>query len=928
MSPAGEVTLRFKTFYHTQWGEALVLCGPGPMLGNLDVERGHKLECSHVGSTLVWQTSLRVAHPADLLYKYAVVDARLNVVKWESGSHTLHLPADLVNDAIVTVTDVWEDDSHPAHLFARSAFRKAILGDHQIPRLAAEGPRPSICEGHALVKFQVRDWQLKEGQQVCVTGGAPGLGSWQLPQSLSLRLTAPSCWEVEVSIPHTSFPLTYKYVIRGADGTLLLEAGENRMMPAPKEGPLPLLVVRNDSFFRHERRWRGAGVAVPVFSLRTEASVGCGDFADLCPLLDFCRNTGLSVVQLLPVNDTSVKGDWRDSYPYSSLCVFALHPLYLCLDRLPGADASAIQEEVAEARRRLNLPDMDYEQTLAAKLAIARKLFDAAFPQLLSDPAFLEFCAHHEEWLKPYSMFCYFQSFFGTADHTQWGRYSAYDPRATAKFWRPDSESARDMWFCSYLQYHLHCQLSAASAYARERHVVLKGDLPIGVDKCSVDTWLYPNLFHMGTGTGSPPDWFNQDGQNWGFPTYNWEEMAKDDYSWWRRRLAQMARYFQAFFRVDHIIGFFRIWEIPGDCWSGMMGHFRPCIPIARAELEAKGIWDFHRLEEPYVTLALLTAELGDVLAAEAASAFFEPSYGDRLRFREEYASEVVLRTLTVPEGMSGLAVSAWPRIHETLLLMRRNVLLLRDPEDPQKLYPRFDLTKTTSFAALDNVAWAEELAWQHDDYFYRRQEELWRAQGHRTLPALLSSSDMLMCGEDLGFTPACVRPIMEELGILALRIQRMPSGQEEFGDPADYPYMCVASPSSHDTTTTRAWYEEDAPRRQRYYAQVLGGEGPAPASCTPEIMRAIAQQHVDSPAVLAIFPIQDIIALETWDRVRPASEETINAPSNPEHYWRYRMHLTLRELDCPRLQATVQGLLLSSGRCLAGDLPRLMVEE
>lgn len=394
---------------------------------------------------------------------------------------------------------------------------------------------------------------------------------------------------------------------------------------------------------------------------------------------------------------------------------------------------------------------------------------------------------------------------------------------------------------------------------------------PPGVDKRSVDTWLYPGLFHMRTGTGSPPDYFNQDGQNWGFPTYNWEAMAEDGYAWWLRRLAQMALYFQAY-RVDHILGFFRIWEIPEAFQSGLLGHFRPCIPLRRAELEARGLWDLDRFCDPYVTPALLAARLGDSVAAEVADRFFEPGHGERLRFRPAFASERALLELELPEGLTAETAAAWPAVRAALLRARRDVLLLRDDERPDEVfYPRFELAKSDSFAALTDPGWAAELAREHDDYFYRRQEELWRRQGHRTLPALLSSTDMLMCGEDLGFTPACVRPTMHELGVLALRIQRMPAEDAEFGDPARYPYLSVCSPSSHDTTTTRAWYEADAARRRRYFARVLGGKGAAPDACTPEIMRAIAQQHADAPSALAVFPIQVrrdwvvLISIQMW---------------------------------------------------------------
>ncbi|CAK9178924.1 unnamed protein product [Ilex paraguariensis] len=386
--------------------------------------------------------------------------------------------------------------------------------------------------------------------------------------------------------------------------------------------------------------WRGAGLAIPMFSVRSEADIGVGEFLDLKLLVDWAVESGFHLVQLLPVNDTSVHGMWWDSYPYSSLSVFALHPLYLRVQALSESIPEEIKQEIERARVQLDgkppglhhngsleeiasdkrhsfvillfnsSQDVDYEATMAAKLSIAYKIFALEKDLILNLSSFLEFFSDNQDWLKPYAAFCFLRDFFETSDHSQWGLFSNFSRDKLEKLVSIDRLHYDTICFHYYIQFHLHRQLSEAAEYARKKGVVLKGDLPIGVDRNSVDTWVYPNLFRMNTSTGAPPDYFDKNGQNWGFPTYNWEEMSKDNYAWWRARLTQMGKYFTAY-RIDHILGFFRIWELPDHAMTGLVGKFRPSIPLSQEELEREGIWDFDRLSRPYILQEVLKDKFG-----------------------------------------------------------------------------------------------------------------------------------------------------------------------------------------------------------------------------------------------------------------------------------------------------------------------------
>ena len=301
--------------------------------------------------------------------------------------------------------------------------------------------------------------------------------------------------------------------------------------------------------------WRGAGTAVPVFSLRSEKDFGIGEFRDLRPLVDWAASTGQTVIQLLPVNDTTRRGGWEDSYPYSPVSSFALHPLYLHLQDLGIRETAAFKQQQAE----LNAADeLDYPAVFEAKTALLRKAWGRRGSKDLQSEGYRKFVLDNAFWLDEYAVFCAERDGFD-ADYYRW------------------------------LQYHLDLQFSEEVAYARAKGVFFKGDLPIGVSADSADARFHPELFNLDSCAGAPPDFFSADGQNWGFPTYNWEAMARDGYAWWKCRLLKMSQYFDAF-RIDHILGFFRIWEIPVREKSGKMGHFNPSLPYTKEEIRTMGL--------------------------------------------------------------------------------------------------------------------------------------------------------------------------------------------------------------------------------------------------------------------------------------------------------------------------------------------------
>ncbi|XP_026425002.1 4-alpha-glucanotransferase DPE2-like [Papaver somniferum] len=912
------VNLSFRIPYFTQWGQNLVISGSEPLLGSWNVKQGLLLIPSHQGDQLIWKGSIKVPSGFECEYSYYLVDDNRQVLRWEAGKkRKIFLPEGVQDGEIVELHDLWQSASET--LFYRSAFKNVIF--HKGWSLDLETPVGAFPTKHeqedtVIVHFSVSCPRIEDNTSVYVTGSSAQLGQWNLQGGLKLSHAGFASWEANCVMRKSELPIKYKYCQHGKAGNISLEVGPQREIYVDStSNDTPKYISLSDGIFR-ELPWRGAGVAIPMFSVRSEEDLGVGEFLDLKLLVDWAVDSGFHLVQLLPINDTSVNGMWWDSYPYSSLSVVALHPLYLRVQALSKDISKEIKQEIMDAKERLDGKAVDYEATLATKLSIAKKIFSVEKDSVLTSSAFKKFFSENEEWLKPYAAFCFLRDFFETSDHSQWGRFSQFSKEKLEKLVSKDTVHYGIICFHYYIQYHLYLQLSEASAYARKNRVILKGDLPIGVDRNSVDTWVNPNLFRMTTSTGAPPDYFDKNGQNWGFPTYNWEEMSKDNYAWWRARLTQMSKYFTAY-RIDHILGFFRIWELPEHAVTGLVGKFRPSIPLSQEELEKEGIWDFDRLCRPYIRQEMLQEKFGDSWSV-IASNFLNEYQKSCYEFKEDCNTEKkIVSKLKEGDGKSWLESEV--NIRSELFDLIKNVVLIRDPEDARKFYPRFNLEDTSNFQALDDHS-KNVLKRLYHDYYFQRQETLWSENAMKTLPALLNSSDMLACGEDLGLIPNCVHPVLQELGLLGLRIQRMPSESGvEFGIPSQYSHMTVCAPSCHDCSTMRAWWEEDEERRSRFYKTVVGSSEEPPSTCVPEVAHFILRQHAEAPSMWAIFPLQDLLALkEEYTKSRPAAEETINDPTNPKHYWRYRVHVSLETLmNDKEIKTKIRSIVQSSGRSL-----------
>jgi 4-alpha-glucanotransferase len=600
-----------------------------------------------------------------------------------------------------------------------------------------------------------------------------------------------------------------------------------------------------------------------------------------------------------------------DSYPYRAISVFALHPMNInvqAIARLKDKKAAALlQQKITELNQ---LDAIDFEQVMAAKFEFFRLLFHQEKAAFLKSKEAQQFIETNADWLKPYAAFCHLRDVNGTAEFSRWKKHAVYSPKVIENLCDPASAVFDEIAFYYFLQYHAHRQLSGATNYARQHGVVLKGDLPIGIARESADAWVAPHLYNMNGQAGAPPDPYSEAGQNWGFPTYNWEEMAKDGFAWWRQRMTKLAEYFDAL-RIDHILGFFRIWEIPTHQVEGTMGLFNPRLPFSRQELEGYGLYgNFDRYTKPYIRGHFLREMFGEEADYVRTNFLDETSLGV-FNLKQFVDSQVKIRDIFAQAKYAGKK-----HLESGLMRLVGNVLLLEEPGSQGTAFnPRITLNTTRSYKELNEYE-KDVFMTLYNDYYFKRHDEFWRQQAVWKLPALLEATNMLICGEDLGMIPKTVPGVMKDLNILSLEIQRMPKGFAEFGDPEAYPYMSVCSPSCHDMPTIRGWWESDYERSQRFFNKNLRLRGNAPRDCSPGLVDDINQQHLESPSMWAIFPLQDLAGMDGRLRRPDAQAEQINDPAIAQHYWRFRFHIPLEKLlEADGLNRKIEEMVKISGR-------------
>ncbi len=858
--------LKFAIQYGTQWGENLYVA-----ITYTSKDAKEKVRRLPMMTEDGWHWELETSavesrqHPVEsITYYYYVADADGNEQRreWTGVPRTYYF--DATKNYIMP--DLWREVPLQYHLYSKAC---------QVTSGLSSGD--ALCVQRVplyrkTIIFRVSAPQIRQGQSVAILGSHPALGSWNPARYLRMEPIGLCEWLLSVNVDAILMPLEFKYVIvdDATHGLVAWEEGDNRtvegMLP-PEQNAVPdgtVLVVYGESLRVKEEIWRAAGVAIPVFSLRSSHSCGVGDFGDLRLLVDWAVATGMKVIQILPVNDTTAARSWSDSYPYNIVSAFALHPQYLDLHALGPLRNKKYMTVFLRQQNELNAMNYtDYEAVQRVKFDYIRVLYEERGQQTLDSREFKLWYEENQDWLVPYA------------------EWLASKPSVNSK-----PLSVNIVYFT---QYHLHLQLKGAADYAREHGVVLKGDVPIGVNRDSVETATHPDLFCLDASTGAPPDNFSQNGQNWGFPTYNWE--SKEIVPWFQKRLKWMEQYFDAI-RIDHVLGFFRIWEIPTDAIFGLLGHFSPALPMTQGEIEYFGL-PFRKdlFTRPLINDRVLQRLFGLHVPYVREHFLIPRSYG-LYDLKSEYDTQQKICEAFEGKGDEN---SLW--IRDGLYRLVSNVLFLEDKRQPEMYHPRIGAWLDPVYEALT----AEEKdAYMrlYNNYFYQRHNLFWGATAMRRLSEVFGHTRMLCCAEDLGMLPDCVAPVLDALRILTLEIQSMPKQSGfEFTHLDGNPYRSVATVSTHDMPPLRLWWEESPERTQRYYVSMLQKQGRAPEHLPAHLAEEIIARHLYCPSMLCILSMQDWLAMDTELRSKHPRDERINVPSDPYNHWKYRMHLPLEDL-------------------------------
>ncbi|GIQ85481.1 glycoside hydrolase, family 77 [Kipferlia bialata] len=947
----------FSVSYDCQYGEDVYIVGDVAALG----AGNSPVKMNFDGRK--WKAARHIPTGVDVTYHYFVIRHGGHVEKEVGAEKVVNVPSGC---GATQIHDEWQGTPTIANAVSDCAIFTDCIHARQAKKpLVAPSQPPSRRE--ALVRFSVAVPWLPPSHEVRVVGNCPELGNWDADFGLPLADAACPVHTAWLRCPVSyKQKLEYKYILvhkDGADAGIMWEAENREFVLDTADSRVFFLSASNGFRYTGDARYRGAGVYVPLFSLRSAGSVGVGDFADIAPFADFCEASGFRLMQLLPINDTMATNDFHDSYPYRNISVFALHPLYAHLQTLPLPEGEMALIEAAQ--RRLEACDaVDYTGVMDFKMESLRRIHAHCLALAAEGASVLEgMDAYAQEcayWLPSYCAFKCLADKHGNVDFWTWPEECQNPSEAYIE----ELYATPDAKFHVWLQWVLDTQMREARSYAESHSVALKGDIPIGVSRASVDCWAFGGLFDLSKSVGAPPDAFSESGQNWGFPTYRWDVMSKDGFKWWKQRFSNMTRYFHCF-RVDHILGWFRIWRNPIDACShnGMRGQFEPAFGLPADTVRRHwGCWDIAKLTEPGMAYYMVDALLGEHKAIVEQHWIEVPSDADEARALDQRWNCVTFRLqkrdgVPVTEKMvqaeletMDMAPERRLSILKAFVNLMNNVVFNRqspDPESPEYnlLHPRYMHGDTAAGEPCVPMVMEQldgplaDKVWRHTmDYYsvdWEVNEAIW-AQSALSKFHLLrdckgdTGRRMLVVGEDLGHLSSCVPRIMRDYGVLGLRVQRMPPPNGgDVGHPSKqdtiYPYDTVCTPSTHDGPTVTGWFEAQSGRKvlDKVWADpyFLGNKGLAPAGpkgLDCDSTGRIIDMHMHSKCMFSVALLADYLDTCPHTR-RPGAAhpaETINDPSNPDNYWNYRAHLTSEALCADRtLINSIRSRIKASGR-------------
>ena len=895
--------LRFKIQYTTKWGESLwvevTTC-------TIDGVRKTYSQQMNTDDGEWWAVEVAVMESRQRVftsfeYEYQLRNSDNGIIRREWNMVKRSLPCENAHDYVMN--DSWKDVPLMSHLYSLAC----ITTSGRLETGGSQSPQ-RLPLYRKTIMFRISAPQINKGQSIAICGNHPALGGWSVSRYMKMMYVGHTVWTLTMNVDNLYSNIEYKYIVVDDNSHELLqwEGGENRIVDVKEMRDGEVVVLDDRTLRIAEETWKAAGVAVPVFSLRSNHSCGVGDFGDLGRMVDWVSETGMKILQILPVNDTTMQHNWQDSFPYNIISVNALHPQYIDLEQVGPLDDDRLMTEYNRRRTELNSLDYsDYEGVERVKSEYMHRIFDCRKESLANDADFCKFVVDNSDWLIPYTAFCILRDANHTARFTDWGENAVYD-RKKAKAINETEEAE----YIHYVQYLLHKQLQAAADYARRKGVVLMGDMPIGVSKDSAEAWANPSLFNLDSQAGTMPDYLNRHGQNWGFPTFNWDAIEDDKYRWWHERLRNCQRYFSAI-RIDHVLGYFRIWEIPNESIDGLCGHFSPSIPLNEDEMAYYG-FTFHKdiYTRPIITDKIIERTFGihanyvreQYLNKKAYDMYdLKPEVDTQKKIHEQFAGRNDESSIWIRDGLCRLA---------------SNVLFVHDKNDASMYHPRVNAYKSSAYQMLSGEE-RDAFMRLYNNYYYERHNSLWEYKGNLHLSMIFNGCDMLTCAEDLGQSLNCVGNVLEQLRIPSLEVQRMPKqGESDFAHLEANPYLSLTTISTHDMSPLRLWWQENQQRTQHYYADMLQKEGRAPEQLTTVLAEEIIARHLYSPSMMCVLTIQDWLSMDGELRSNNPRSERINTPGDSFNQWKYRMNVTIEKLMADtRFNAKIMTMIKRSKR-------------
>lgn len=895
--------LFFYLQYATIFGQDLRL----NIMGETTAKGDKALENTVYAMTTVdgkmWQCEIELEKaPKSINYFYSIDKwGKEERKEWQTVTHRLDM--NVPNASEYKIYNRWTDIPYDSFLYS-SAFTDCVNRRHHeaVPTIKYE----------KTLRLIVRAPQLRKGERLYVTGKSSCLGNWHADRALKMVEHNYNEWMVDMNVDAFDEAETeLKFIATTDNGDVLWETGYNRTLAIPEMANGEVRVEEMDQAFFEICDCKLAGTLIPVFSLRTRGSFGVGDFGDLKMMIDWVAETHQKVLQVLPINDTTSTHTWTDSYPYSCISIFAIHPQFADLRQLPAVADKEKAAAFEALREELNqLPQIDYERVNNAKIEYLRVIFEQEGGEVLKSAGFKAFLKESAHWLVPYAQYCHLRDTYGNVDFNTWKGHEVWHEKDRETLLNARTKEYKEVAFYYYVQYVLHVQMRAAHEYAMARGVILKGDIPIGVNRKGCDVWHEPHYFNLNLQAGAPPDSFSVNGQNWGFPTYNWARMLEDGCQWWLRRFQNMSKYFDAY-RIDHVLGFFRIWATPTTCVHALQGQFAPSLAMTREEIESYGL---HFQEKLFTTPFIARWVVDRVFGPHADAVvekYLQHEHDDIFSLKPEYDTERKIEAAFVGKDS---ADDVWVR--DGLYALASDVLFVRDINDSNKFHPRITAQLNFMYEALVDSD-KEKFNRLYNNYYYRRNNNFWYNEAMKKLPVLVQATRMLVCAEDLGLVPDCVAWVMNELRILSLELQQMPKDPSvRFGELWKNPYRSVCTLSTHDMPTLRQWWDEDMERTQDYYNSQLYRSGAAPHPLPGWLAKEIVVNQLACPSMLCVLLLQDWFAIDEKLRLADANAERINIPANPRHYWRYRMHLNIEDLIANKeYNDNIKELIRQTGR-------------